>query len=183
MAIVHREIQRLNVLIGDLLDYANPRPEQPRRLRSRRRSSRRPLQVARGEQAFATIERRDARSTEPLPLHADPAKLRQVAVEPRAQRAPTPPTAAASTSRVDARRARATTRSSRSPTTARASAPSSCARIFDPFFTTKQQGHRPRPRDLPRDRRRARRPDRRRERRRQGHEDDGHAADARSAIA
>ena len=29
MAIVNREIQRLNVLIGDLLDYTNPRPKQP----------------------------------------------------------------------------------------------------------------------------------------------------------
>ncbi|MBV8761277.1 MAG: PAS domain-containing protein, partial [Deltaproteobacteria bacterium] len=28
MTIVHREIQRLNMLIGDLLDYANPRPKQ-----------------------------------------------------------------------------------------------------------------------------------------------------------
>jgi len=76
MAIVHREIQRLNVLIGDLLDYANPRPSEPvdfdldvlvREI----------LQVARGDQAFAEIEA-SAKVAERLHLHADPAKLRQV---------------------------------------------------------------------------------------------------------
>ncbi|TMQ20339.1 MAG: hypothetical protein E6J91_04205 [Deltaproteobacteria bacterium] len=51
MAIVHREIQRLNALIGDLLDYANP--------------------------TFASVEMA-MEVDRPLPIHADPAKLRQV---------------------------------------------------------------------------------------------------------
>ena len=76
MAIVHREIQRLNGLIGDLLDYANPRPlhrvdfdlgvliDEV-------------LQVARGDAAFAPVTV-SAEVARPLAVHADPAKLRQV---------------------------------------------------------------------------------------------------------
>ena len=76
MAIVHREIQRLNVLIGDLLDYANPRPPQPVDF-DLGVMVEETLQVARREQAFASVEM--AFSVDrPLPLHADPAKLRQV---------------------------------------------------------------------------------------------------------
>jgi len=76
MAIVHREIQRLNVLIGDLLDYANPRPPQPVDF-DLGVMVEETLQVARREQAFASIELAFA-VDRPLPLHADPAKLRQV---------------------------------------------------------------------------------------------------------
>ena len=55
MAIVHREIQRLNVLIGDLLDYANPRPMQAVDfdLGSLVEET---LRVARAEPAFADVE-------------------------------------------------------------------------------------------------------------------------------
>jgi two-component system sensor histidine kinase PilS (NtrC family) len=76
MSIVHREVQRLNVLIGDLLDYANPRPKQTVDfdLASLVKEI---VQVARGDQNFADVELAVS-VDEPLAVHADPAKLRQV---------------------------------------------------------------------------------------------------------
>ena len=77
MAIVNREIQRLNVLIGDLLDYANPRPSS----RSTSISAVLVDETAAGRARRRGVRRRRARvrrSTRPLPIHADPAKLRQV---------------------------------------------------------------------------------------------------------
>ncbi|HEX5061846.1 MAG TPA: ATP-binding protein [Kofleriaceae bacterium] len=76
MTIVQREVQRLNVLIGDLLDYANPRPKQAVDfdLGSLVQET---VQVARGDQNFSEIEI-TAATDEPLAIHADPAKLRQV---------------------------------------------------------------------------------------------------------
>jgi two-component system, NtrC family, sensor histidine kinase PilS len=76
MAIVHREISRLNGLIGDLLDYANPRP--PQRVDfDLGVMVEETLAVARGEQAFAQVTMA-MEVDRPLPVHADPAKLRQV---------------------------------------------------------------------------------------------------------
>lgn len=76
MSIVHREVSRLNVLIGDLLDYANPRPKQmvDFDLGSLVTET---VRVARGDQSFANVEI-TAEVDEPLPIHADPDKLRQV---------------------------------------------------------------------------------------------------------
>ncbi|MFT3692948.1 MAG: ATP-binding protein [Kofleriaceae bacterium] len=73
MQIVHREIQRLNVLIGDLLDYANPRPAEPVDfdLGSLVEET---LRVARSETADVEI----VDDIQPIEIHADPAKLRQV---------------------------------------------------------------------------------------------------------
>jgi two-component system sensor histidine kinase PilS (NtrC family) len=136
MAIVHREIQRLNVLIGDLLDYANPRPKQPVDF-DLATLVEETLQVARGDRAFETIEI-EAELDKPLPINADPAKLRQVLwnlVRNAAE--------AASSSgkhiRVEARRG------DREVTISVADdgpgiSPELVARIFDPFFTTKQTG-------------------------------------------
>ena len=76
MTIVHREIQRLNVLIGDLLDYANPRPKQPVDFDLGVLVDE-VLQVARADVHFAQVELTSAVDS-PLPLHADPANLRQV---------------------------------------------------------------------------------------------------------
>ncbi|MEO7730636.1 MAG: histidine kinase dimerization/phospho-acceptor domain-containing protein, partial [Kofleriaceae bacterium] len=76
MAIVHREIQRLNELIGDLLDYANPRPPQLVAF-DLGVMVEETLQIARGEQAFAAVVM--AMDVDrPLPVLADSAKLRQV---------------------------------------------------------------------------------------------------------
>jgi two-component system sensor histidine kinase PilS (NtrC family) len=136
MAIVHREVQRLNVLIGDLLDYANPRPPQPVDF-DLGVMVEETLQVARREQAFATIEM--AFSVDrPLPLHADPAKLRQVLWNLLRNAAD----AAALGGRhvhVDARRgpdATALIVSDDGP----GIPADQLARIFDPFFTTKNKG-------------------------------------------
>jgi two-component system sensor histidine kinase PilS (NtrC family) len=76
MTIVNREIERLNVLIGDLLDYANPRPSQPVDfdLDVLVRES---LQVFRADQAFADIEM-TTNVAGPLTVYADSSKLRQV---------------------------------------------------------------------------------------------------------
>jgi two-component system sensor histidine kinase PilS (NtrC family) len=76
MQIVNREVQRLNVLIGDLLDYANPRPSEPVDfdLGSLVEET---LRVARTEAAFADVEVTDD-IARPLAINADPAKLRQV---------------------------------------------------------------------------------------------------------
>ncbi|TMQ26102.1 MAG: hypothetical protein E6J90_04715 [Deltaproteobacteria bacterium] len=76
MAIVHREIQRLNALIGDLLDYANPKPPQPVDF-DLGVMVEETLKVARAEPAFASVEMA-MEVDRPLPIHADPAKLRQV---------------------------------------------------------------------------------------------------------
>ncbi len=76
MAIVHREIQRLNVLIGDLLDYANPKPKQPVDLDLAVVVDE-VLQVARADQVFTDVDLA-SEIERPLPIHADPAKLRQV---------------------------------------------------------------------------------------------------------
>ena len=76
MTIVNREVDRLNVLIGDLLDYANPRPSQPIDFDLDVLVSE-TLQVALADQAFADIEVA-TNIAGPLPIRADSAKLRQV---------------------------------------------------------------------------------------------------------
>jgi two-component system sensor histidine kinase PilS (NtrC family) len=136
MAIVHREIQRLNVLIGDLLDYANPRPPQPVDF-DLGVMVEETLQVARGEQAFASVEMAMA-VDRPMPLHADPAKLRQVLWN-LLRNAADAAALGGKHVHVDARRgADATTIvvSDDGP----GIAADQLARIFDPFFTTKAKG-------------------------------------------
>jgi two-component system sensor histidine kinase PilS (NtrC family) len=136
MAIVHREVQRLNLLIGDLLDYANPRPPQPVDF-DLGVMVEETLQVARREQAFASIEMAFA-VDRPLPLHADPAKLRQVLWNLLRNAAD----AAALGGRhvhVDARRGPDQTTLVVSDDGPGIPA-DQLARIFDPFFTTKSKG-------------------------------------------
>jgi two-component system, NtrC family, sensor histidine kinase PilS len=76
MTIVQREVQRLNVLLGELLDYANPKPKQEVEF-DLATLVEEVLQVARGDQVFAEVELASAVDA-PLPVRADPAKLRQV---------------------------------------------------------------------------------------------------------
>ena len=136
MAIVHREIQRLNVLIGNLLDYANPRP--PQRVDfDLGVMVQETLQVARGEQAFASVEM--AFSVDrPLPLHADPAKLRQVLWNLLRN--------AADAAALGGRHVRVDARREPDATTLVVAddgpgiAADQLTRIFDPFFTTKSKG-------------------------------------------
>jgi two-component system sensor histidine kinase PilS (NtrC family) len=130
MTIVHREIQRLNGLIGDLLDYANPRPKQVVELDLATLIDE-TLQVARGDKAFANVDV-SADAPHPLAINADPAKLRQVLwnlVRNAAE-------AGAKAIRVEAK-----------PGATIAivddgwgMAKDVVARMFDPFFTTKPKG-------------------------------------------
>ncbi|HEX3763749.1 MAG TPA: ATP-binding protein [Kofleriaceae bacterium] len=136
MAIVHREIQRLNVLIGDLLDYANPRPPQPVDF-DLGVMVEETLHVARGEQAFAAVEMALG-VDRPLPLHADPAKLRQVLWN-LLRNAADAATLGGRHVRVDARRGPDATTivvADDGP----GIAADQLARIFDPFYTTKSKG-------------------------------------------
>jgi two-component system sensor histidine kinase PilS (NtrC family) len=136
MAIVHREIQRLNVLIGDLLDFANPRPPQLVDF-DLGVMIEETLQVARGEQAFATVDMM-MEVDRPLPIHADPAKLRQVLWNLLRN--------AADAAAVGGRHVHVDARRSQGATTIAVSddgpgiAADQLARIFDPFFTTKSKG-------------------------------------------
>ena len=136
MAIVHREIQRLNGLIGDLLDYANPRPPQLVDF-DLGVLIEETLQVARAEPSFAqvTIAMEVDR---PLPVHADPAKLRQVLWN-LVRNAADAAAAGGKHVRVDAQRTldeTLITVSDDGP----GIAPEQLVHIFDPFFTTKSKG-------------------------------------------
>jgi signal transduction histidine kinase len=78
MAIVVREIDRLNALINDLLDYANPRPREPAELDVATLVSE-TVQVFRQDPARADVDVVTILPpTGSVVISADPAKLRQV---------------------------------------------------------------------------------------------------------
>ncbi len=136
MTIVHREITRLNVLIGDLLDYANPRAQQAVDLDLGVLIDE-TLQVAKGDQAFAEV---DVASdiTRPLELSADPAKLRQVLwnlLRNAADAAAAGGKHVTVTARGETTGVTVTVADD-GPGIAREHIP----RMFDPFFTTKSKG-------------------------------------------
>ena len=136
MNIVNREIKRLNELITDLLDYANPRPTEPVDF-DLGMMVRETLQVARAEQAFAQVEM-SSHTDEPLSLHADPSKLRQVLWN-LLRNAADAATAGGKHVRVEVRGfldVATITVEDDGPGIAKDKLP----RIFDPFFTTKKQG-------------------------------------------
>ena len=136
MNIVHREIQRLNELVGDLLDYANPRPSQPVDF-DLGVMVRETLQVARAEHAFSEVEM-TCEVDEPLAITADPAKLRQVLWN-LLRNAADAATAGGKHVRIDAHddvdRATISVVDDGPGIAA-----DKLARIFDPFFTTKKRG-------------------------------------------
>ena len=136
MTIVHREIQRLNVLIGDLLDYANPRPPQLVDF-DLGVMVEETMQVARGEQAFAAVVMA-MEVDRPLPIHADAGKLRQVLWN-LLRNAADAAALGGKHVHVDARRGPDATIiivSDDGP----GIAADQLAHIFDPFFTTKHKG-------------------------------------------
>ena len=138
MTIVNREIQRLNVLIGDLLDYANPRPRQPVDMDLGILVDE-TLQVARGEKAFAQVEI-TGEVDHPLPLHADPAKLRQVLWN-LLRNAADAASAGGNHVRVEAHGGGGDASVTVTVTDDGPGIPrEKLARIFDPFFTTKHRG-------------------------------------------
>jgi len=136
MTIVHREITRLNVLIGDLLDYANPRPPQAVDFDLGVLIDE-TLQVARGDQAFAHVEVA-SELAKPLAIHADPAKLRQVLWNLLRN--------AADAAAQGGKHVTITARDEASGVTVTVADDGAgigrehLARIFDPFFTTKSKG-------------------------------------------
>jgi two-component system sensor histidine kinase PilS (NtrC family) len=136
MSIVHREVQRLNGLIGDLLDYANPRPKQTVDfdLASLVRET---VQVARGDQTFADVELAAA-TDDSVPVHADPAKLRQV-VWNLVRNAADAARGGGKHVKVEARRT--TEGATVSVADDGPGIPDTLlGRIFDPFVTTKEKG-------------------------------------------
>ncbi len=136
MEIVNREILRLNVLIGDLLDYANPRPSEPVDF-DLGGLVEETLRVARAEAAFAEIELASD-VDHPLAVRADPAKLRQV-VWNLVRNARDAAAAGGKHVEVTARR-----HGGKAVISVRDDGPGIAkelvARIFDPFVTTKQKG-------------------------------------------
>jgi len=136
MTIVQREVQRLNVLIGDLLDYANPRAKQTVDFDLGTLVNE-TVQVARGDKNFADVEL-TASIDQPLAIHADPAKLRQV-VWNLIRNAADAASSGGKHVRVEARK---TTQGA--VVSVEDDGPgipeSLVGRIFDPFVTTKQKG-------------------------------------------
>ena len=136
MTIIHREIQRLNVLIGDLLNYANPRPPQLADF-DLGVMVEETMQVARGEQAFASVEMA-MEVDRPLPVRADPAKLRQVLWNLLRN--------AADAAALGGKHVHVDARCGPDDTTIVVSddgpgiAEDQLAHIFDPFYTTKNKG-------------------------------------------
>ena len=137
MAIVQREVQRLNVLITDLLDYANPRPAQPVDFDLGVMVDE-VVQVARGDRAFAAIELACAVDA-PLPVHADPAKLRQV-VWNLVRNAAEAAAAGGKHVRVEARAADGDEARVAIDDDGPGMTKELLARVFEPFFTTKPTG-------------------------------------------
>lgn len=139
MAIVQREIQRLNVLVGDLLDFANPRPRQPVTL-DLGLLVRETLQVAERDPAFVAVELTaeiddDAGRIE---VFADPAKLRQVLWNLLRN--------AADAAGAGGKHVRVAVHASDDTVEIGVAddgegiPPDRIAKIFDPFFTTKRTG-------------------------------------------
>ncbi|MGE0872993.1 MAG: nitrogen regulation protein NR(II) [Kofleriaceae bacterium] len=136
MAIVQREVQRLNVLIGDLLDYANPRTFQKVEF-DLATMVEETVQVARADPTITGVEIA-SEVDRPLRVHADPAKLRQVLwnlIRNAAEAAST----AGNHVRVEAR-----ADGDRTAITVADDGPGisqhQLTHIFDPFFTTKSKG-------------------------------------------
>jgi len=136
MAIVHREIERLDVLIGDLLDYAKPRALEPVDFDLAMLIDE-TLQVARGDQAFGDVELTSDISR-PLRLHADPAKLGQVLWNLLRN--------AADAAAGGGKHVQVAAAGNHAETTitvrddGHGIAPAQLGQIFDPFFTTKSKG-------------------------------------------
>ncbi len=138
MTIVHREIQRLNVLIGDLLDYANPRQKQPVDfdLASLVEEL---AQVARGDQNFADVELTTEVIDKPLAIFADPAKVRQV-VWNLVRNAADAASAGGKHVRIAVRRSGIEGATIAVSDDGVGIPDHMVGRIFDPFVTTKQKG-------------------------------------------
>ncbi|MEJ7602249.1 MAG: ATP-binding protein [Kofleriaceae bacterium] len=133
MAIVHREIQRLDALIDDLLDYANPRPSQHVDF-DLSVLVRETCQVARADKAFAEVEL-SCEGDDKIAVRADSAKVRQVVWNLLRNAADSGGKRVC----VEAHNHETEVTVSVSDDGAGISK-DQLARIFDPFFTTKKKG-------------------------------------------
>jgi len=136
MEIVQREIARLNALIGDLLDYANPRPSQPVDFDLAVLVNE-TVQVARADASFTDVELLVA-TDDRLPYHGDPAKLRQVLWN-LVRNAADAAAAGGKHVRVAARRVDGHVKIAVSDD-GPGIPESQVNHVFDPFFTTKKKG-------------------------------------------
>lgn len=137
MNIVHREIQRLNELIGDLLDYSSPKPSHPIEM-DLAVLVREIVQVARTDKAFAEIEV-GVEVDEPLLVTADPGKLRQV-VWNLLRNAADAAIEGGKHVRVEARADGELACSLTVSDDGKGIPEAELGRIFDPFYTTKKKG-------------------------------------------
>ncbi|MCA9673438.1 MAG: hypothetical protein H6709_09100 [Kofleriaceae bacterium] len=137
MAIVIREIDRLNALINDLLDYANPRPREsvPFDFAHLVEET---LQVARQDRGALAVEVALARPAEAVEVVADAAKLRQVVWNLVRN--------ASDAAATGGSHVHVSVRATRDAAILEVAddgpgiAPDKLARVFDPFFTTKKRG-------------------------------------------
>jgi two-component system, NtrC family, sensor histidine kinase PilS len=135
MDIVTREIERLNALITDLLDYANPRALQQVEFDVSRLVSE-TAAVAQQDKSHAAVEI-IVDCEQPLLIRADADKLRQVVwnlVRNACDASPRPGAIQVATRRQGDNVLISVTDAGSGIS------PSQIARIFDPFFTTKRKG-------------------------------------------
>jgi two-component system sensor histidine kinase PilS (NtrC family) len=137
MTIVLREIDRLNALVGELLDYANPRPPELVEFDMGELLAE-TLQVIRRDRSSGAVHLSAELPAEPLVVVADPSKLRQVAWN-LVRNATEAITAGAGTvvvrARADGEQVVVEVEDDGPGIPA-----DQLGRIFDPFFTTKKRG-------------------------------------------
>ena len=137
MTIVLREIDRLNTLVGELLDYANPRPPHLVEFDLTELLVE-TLQVVRQDRSWGGVKVQAELPEEPLRVVADPAKLRQVAwnlVRNAIEAVTAGLGQVVVRARGDAEQVVVEVEDD-----GPGIAPDQLGRIFDPFFTTKKHG-------------------------------------------
>ncbi|HVK75371.1 MAG TPA: ATP-binding protein [Kofleriaceae bacterium] len=137
MAIVVREIERLDRLINELLEYASPRPREAVEFDLATLVAE-AVQVMRQDRTWGAIEWTTELPAGPIVITADPAKLRQVVWNLCRNGAEA---AAGGGGHVTVRaRVTGAVVAVEIEDDGPGIAPEHVARIFDPFFTTKQKG-------------------------------------------
>ena len=137
MTIVNREADRLNTLITELLDYANPRPQQPAELDLAQLVDE-TVRVFRQDRGFANVRIDSPGQRVATIIHGDPEKLRQVLWNLLRN------AAEATTDRSGTVSVEIVRDEAMAGFVVRDSGPGISAemmpRIFEPFFTTKKRG-------------------------------------------
>jgi len=136
MDIVIREIDRLNSLITELLDYTNPRPAQMQIL-DLRLLCEETIRVFEQDKHFGEVEVQLDALPEPVLVHGDPEKLRQVLWNLLRNAAEA---AAQGGSQVRVQLAARSDAEIHVIDNGPGIAPENLERVFHPFFTTKERG-------------------------------------------